>query len=177
MIILDAWNHERNYWPWQICLKQALLHKLTQSLYMNTISRFHISTDGADHLWLSRAPALRRSPRFIWQFVFHFICGWAVYYSLSFGMIVICGPPWDSCLALEQEMKHQGDRVAVWESFWPTRQVREEVWDSPGVAQEQQWDSSLKRFTSSKSRQGFSVLSLLMSDEASSFCLCPMLWF
>lgn len=72
-------------------------------MYKKTISRFHIRTDGADHLWLSRPPALRRSPRFIWQFVFHFICGWAVYYSLSFGMIVICGPPWDSCLALSRK--------------------------------------------------------------------------
>lgn len=54
-------------------------------------------------------------------------------------MIMICGPPWDSCLALEQEMKHQRDRVAGWESFFQlTWQVTGEVWDSPGVAREQQ---------------------------------------
>lgn len=72
-------------------------------------------------------------------------------------MIVICGPPWDSCLASEQEMKHQGDRVAVWESFWPIWLVTEAVWDSPGVAQEQQWVFWLNKFTSSKYRRAFSL--------------------
>lgn len=53
MIILDAGDYECSYWPWQICVKQALVHKL---LYENSISTFHLSTDGAHHLILSHSP-------------------------------------------------------------------------------------------------------------------------